>query len=735
MALTTALPSQLSATDLTIRPGISVATFDVEVVNGGDRHASFYILLTATGEENQNPRHWYQLSPMASSKVPPGTRSTYTVSIVDTPLSGFVGLATVTVRIISPELQSEERHILRLRIEPGQGGVPFRVELPTETFQDYPGQLVEIPARIYNSNRNPISVNLACPGIHSWLLDNHPTILRLLPNRWHDVVFPCQIPEAFSLSQSQSYPFKVLVVDESGDSVSASGTLEILPLGYFEAIAEDTTVWLPARRPWWPNRQLNTTQTHLQIQNHSNLTSPVRVSTVPPKTPSQTEPPPYDVECTPETVTLAPAEAETIAVNIQRDRPWLGWARARWIDLQARLDDTRLELRNDTVTVQVRVAPIIPYWLQVLALALFSGTIAGILFFQVYRQQHHQLVSSVEFNGVGDRIVSGSSDQTLRQWQVRRWGLRPLHSTIRLDKAVRVAQYRPVDNDQLMVGLENGEVQIWNLLQFPQRPLFRLINPTKPHGNLDDRVMALTTTADSRHLFSGHGSGLVNHWDIGRDQTAEEPPRQAIAIPDMAIYDMALVKDDAMLAIGGRYNKLMLWNWSASVEGNNNLKRINPLSQAETGVRSIAYPPGGQDDYITSLATAEQKPLWLATADNQGRITVWNLEQCWNGQDECVAIDQWEIPSNTPIRDIAWSANGCYLTSADDDGRITLWPLTQRGRRLTKYLDGKTVMKANTQFNSVDIKAVRDQLFITSGADDHRVRIRRIAEPSESCQS
>ena len=727
------IQSQISVTDLTLKPGQSAAKFDVEVVNSSDRQASFHILLAATGgEEQQLPRRWYHLLPMTSSKVPPGTRSQYTVRITDTPLPGFVGLANVTVRIISPELQSEERHILRLRVEPSIVTASFDVDLPTTTFQDYPGQLVEIPARIHNNHRSPIVVNIACPGIENWLTENSPKTLRLLPNRWHNIVITCQIPEDHSSCESQAYSFQVLVVDNEGDTTTASGMLEVLPLGYFELVAEKTLLQIPPSRQWFPHKNANVVQTQLFVENQSNLKNTLRIAAVFSKLPQEDADAPYQINFEPIITELELGQIYPINTQIQVERPWFGWVRILWIDLQARLEDTRLELRNDTETLQVRVAPIIPRWLQLLGILILLGAIAGIWFLQLYGQHHHQLVSTVQFNGVGSRVVSGSSDQTIRQWQVRRWGLRPSGDRIRLDKAVRISRYRPVDNNQLMVGLENGEIQIWDLLEQPDQPRQTLVNQTGQQDDLDDRVMALTTTTDAHYLFSGHGSGLVSQWYIGPDSAAHafnsRQPSNEVFIPELAIYDIALVgSDDQALAIAGRYNKLLLWDWSEEkTQTSAVLPEASPQNSPETSLVPIEYPPGGQNDYITSLATIEQNPFRLATADNQGRIMIWDLNSCLDQTTPCSIIDQWQLTPETAVRDIAFSRNGCYLVSASDDGRVMLWPLTGQGRRLTKYLAGQTVKQADTRFNSVDIKLVEAQILITSGADDQRVRLHRL---------
>ena len=634
------IQSQISATDLTLKPGYSSASLDVEVVNNSDRHASFQIVLAATGDDGQQPHRWYQLSPLTSSKTPPGTRSRFKINIVDTPLPGFVGLANITVRIISPELQSEERHILRLRVEAGVGTVSFKVETPTPNFQDYPGQIVEIPARIYNYNRNPLSVILSYPGLDNWVMENSPTDLLLLPNRWQNIVIACQIPVDLSLSRSQDYPFQVLVVDAEGDAATASGVLKVLPLGYFELVAEQSTLSIPASPGWLPNRRDTSTQTQFRLENHSNAKDTLSIEAL--ASTEDTGNRNCQVTIEPDTLLLDLGQTHSVETTIQADRPWLGRVRILLIDIQARLKNTRLELRNDTETLQIRLFPIIPRWLQLLAILIFVGAIAGLWFFHVYRQHHRQLVSAVQFNGMGDRVISGSSDQTIRQWQVRPRRLRPIGEVIRLDKAVRVLHYRPVDNDQIAVGLENGEIQLWDLLKQPDQPLRTLVKQNRQKSGLDDRVMALTTTLDARYLFSGYGSGRVYQWYIGPDSSALDldwrKPINQIFIPELAIYDVALIgPNDQTLAITGRYNKLLLWNWlQAETQNSPPSSRLGLNNDDATTLFPIDYPSGGQDDYITSLATAEQKTFRLATADNQGRIMVWNLANCLDQIGQCV---------------------------------------------------------------------------------------------------
>ena len=742
------IQSQISATELTVRPGYSDARLTVGVVNTGDRQASFHVLLSATGEEGHPQRRWYRLNPMASTKVPAGTHSDYIVDIFDTPLPGFVGLANVTVRIISPELQSEERHVLRLRVEPGIDTVPFKLELLTQTLQDYPGETIEIPARIHNTSRYPLRLELSCPALASWLVDSSPTHVQLRPNRWHEVTLIGEIPTDLSQSQSRTYPFHVVIRDENGNTVMAEGRVDVLPWGHFEFDVENTKLTIPTPLKLLPDWRNHATHTQLVLENQSNLMDRLQVnaflhganhradevqnsppSSKPRRSPfsrwqprrqrsEENNPLDCQITLTPETFQLSPGQTQSVETTIQAKRPWIGWIRHLLVNVQASLSQPQLDLRHDTKTIEVRVIPIIPCWLQILATMLLAGGLVSLWYAQTYGQHHRQLVSTVQFNGTGTQVISGSSDQTIRRWHVDRGGLSPGGQTIRLDKAVRVLQYRPVDNNQVAVGLENGEIQLWDLLERPDQPLRTLINQTGQTRDLDDRVMALATTADARHLFSGYGSGLVSQWYIGPDRSsrgiAEQPLREQF-IPEMAVYDVALVgPSEEGLAIAGRYNKLLLWPWSEDVGDRN-----------DENLLSVQYPPGGQDDYITSLDTAEQTPFRLATADNQGRIMLWDVEECLEQWDDCRVIDQWQPEPDIAIRDVALSADGCHLASVSDDGKVRLWPLTRQGRRQTRHLDGILLKESKTGFNSVDIKLLESNVLIVSGADNKRIGLYR----------
>ena len=158
------------------------------------------------------------------------------------------------------------------------------------------------------------------------------------------------------------------------------------------------------------------------------------------------------------------------------------------------------------------------------------------------------------------------------------------------------------------------------------------------------------------------------------------------------------------LAIAGRYNQLVLWNW------------------VNNTVKTLPYPNvGGQDDYIQSIAVPERKRNLLATADNQGYMSVWDLSTCLQSDRPCQLVEGWKNAHNgKPVRSIAFSPQGCYLVSGGDDGQTKLWALTQNGKR-TSDLNGKILATSSSPVSAVDIHLTANEVLTLSGTTEGRV--------------
>jgi WD40 repeat protein len=317
----------------------------------------------------------------------------------------------------------------------------------------------------------------------------------------------------------------------------------------------------------------------------------------------------------------------------------------------------------------------------------------------------------VQFNGIGDRAISGGKDKKVMGWLTAGFE-NPLinqntGTIAELDKAVRLVRYRPVNNDAIAVGLENGEIQLWSLLPTSRRLQTFAYAP-------EDRVFDLIFTPDSRTLFSGHGSGSVVQWNLPLDLASAQPTIARQKQVGFAVNALKLVGDtDSYLAIGGRFKQLVLWDLQ------------------KDKVRPIRSGGSGAGNYILSLAVPSHKPYLLASADNQGTIRIWNLRTCLTSNGDCEIVNEWQ--PDTTIHGIAFSADGCYLASAGQDGRTMLWELNAEGKPRNQKMNGIELARSSLPVNSVDVMRQQDDLLVINAGDNTQVELYRKQNASQDC--
>ena len=707
------ISASISTQVLRLKPGGNTASFEVSVTNESEQFATFQVELLAAGTDGNLGSRWYNLSPGISAKKPPGDSTKFYVTITDTPVPGFVGKMNITVRIFSLELREEERQLLRLAIEQGIGSIPMQLELPVREFKTHPTDLIEIPVRVYNPSQSPANVVLHFLGVErSWLIEGTDRKLLVPAGTKTEKIFLCQLPSA-GLAPSETYPFTIECQQVNGPPSSIQGAVIVSPGGFMDFRCTPALHQIPESPNWrlLKNWKSNAATYKIQFDNASNLTQQVSVEV------HAEEPRAFKLEVIPESSQVAQGETtELLLVANKKRRRWLGILPQRFLfEVKAVVSDDRLDVRNDTQILKLRVLPVVPIWMQLVGGFLLLFLLWWLSWLNPKNPfwGHKEAVTSVQFNGVGEQVVSGSNDQTTIRWGSAGFFNPLINQQLgvigRNEKGVRTVRYKPVDNDLMAAGLENGEIKLWDVLGNGRTPISSF------SYQKDDRVLALEFSKDSRYLFSGHGSGLVLVWDVERTNisTPNNQPLRGKKF-DFAVNSLALVgKAGKNLMIGGRYNQLVVWNLEKDKWGR------------------VSYPrKGGQEDYIVSLDSAEYNPNLLVTADNQGYITLWNMQQCLADKGLCEVLDEWsDGHGGKPVRSVALSANGCYLASGGDDGKVMLWPLTAEGKRDPQFSKGKKIDQSFTEsdkINSVDIKQTGKYILVASGSDDTEVKLDRV---------
>ncbi|MBD2072895.1 hypothetical protein H6F86_03135 [Phormidium sp. FACHB-592] len=737
------IKTELSNRQVTLSAGQAMATFDATVYNDSDRFASFQLKLLAAGALPDANKPWYRLTPSVSSKIPVGDCTRFQIEIFDLPpiAQQFRGAIDLTVEVTSRELENQyDRQPLRLLAD-GIQEQPPALTLTMPVQQASPGERLVIAAQVHNPTRSPLEATLRLSGLPDrWFPGGIQQTLLVVPGKPQTVTFECEMPPP-SQALSQVYP---VALEATGrfPTVTAMGQLHLLPAGAVRFTCEPLEAAIPELLGRWLNPTQGTAVFALQFDNLSNVQPNVELTVKELRSQRrrwfwQTKQSPrsgnftnaYSIErrrwfwqtkqspaLDPEPIPLPlkvsvgllpsnlPIGVSTVPLQIQRRLPWLGWGRLQRFEVAAQTVETQVPLQDSPQTVQVHLFPVIPLWLQLLGalLALGLGALTWLL---LTDPGHRGPVNSVQFNGQGTEVVSGSHDQTIRRWRVQNQNLRTQSRIVNLTKAVRVVRYRPVNNDQVALGFENGEIQLANLLTGRRSRL----TPDK-----DDRVFALAFSRDAQTLYSGHGSGLILQWDLSRFLPEQTAPQRAYDVR-FAITAITLSGNNySHLAIGGRYNRLLLLATQKDT--------TKPTKAAQ--FLEIPYPSGSLNNYISSLSTAEQQPNLLAISDTQGRISVWNTDTCLANRDRCTFIEQpWLGHEGSPVRAVALSADGCFLASAGDDGDVKLWSLDGQGARRSSAATGRVLAHLGKPLKALDIVQTRDAIWVTSGGDDGQVRL------------
>ena len=693
----------ISDKELAFKIGSENNSFPVVVVNGSDQFASFQIELIAAGTNNQPIDYeWYKISPDTSVKIPPGDSVEFRVAIIETPIPGFSGIMNVTVRAFSMELREEEREILKVNLQEGEGRSQLKLEAPSQKIQATPLDNVEISVFIGNPSQQFTNVTLSCLDLpESWFPKGSSQQFQLRPGEKLTASFLCTIP--FDIEAiAKTYPFTVYASHTNGLPSKQQASIEILPRGYVEVECSPKSQNIPAKLAWkfW---QSPPATFEINANNASNTNQVVDFDL---QNINASEVQDFAFEVLPNNAAVEPFSVVQHNLTFKKSRPWFGNAKRFSLLLKSNWQDTRVNNRNETQTIEVRVKPVIPTFfviLLILLIAIPTWYLSPLNPTNPF-PPHLSAVTSVQFEGSGTRAISSSNDRTMRKWFVdgfdKWWINQDIGVIAETNKAIRIARFRPVNNDMFAAGLENGEIQIWNYSNGNDRIL------AKFSAQSDDRVFGLEYTLDSRTLFSGHGSGAVLRWDLQNLFTS--PPTQPSQTKkfDFSVTSIALVgDDDTTLAIAGRYNQLVLWNW------------VNDT------VKKVPYPKnGGQDDYIQSIAVAARKRNILAATDNQGYMSVWDLSACLKSDRPCQMLDGWENGHHgKPVLAAALSEEGCYLLSGGDDGEIKLWPLTGNGKRVGSLLDGTTLEVRPYGATGVDIHLDGDSILTVVGTRAGRV--------------
>ncbi|KIK64685.1 hypothetical protein GYMLUDRAFT_160895 [Collybiopsis luxurians FD-317 M1] len=325
---------------------------------------------------------------------------------------------------------------------------------------------------------------------------------------------------------------------------------------------------------------------------------------------------------------------------------------------------------------------------------------------------HHGSVYSVAFSPDGTRIVSG----TVRIWDATT-GTQigdPLHGH---DDSVRSVAYSP-DGTRIVSGSLDDTVRIWDATTGTQ-----IVDPL--HGH-DDCVQSVAFSPDGTRIVSGSADRTVRIWDATTGTQIGDP----LHGHDACVWSVAFSPDGTRTVSGSLDRTVRIWDATTGTQIG------DPLHGHDDSVWSVAYSPDGTRTVSGSLDKTVR--IWDATTGTQigdplhGHAhSVWSVAFSPDGTrivsgsaDRTVRI--WDATTGTQIGDplhsydayiwsVAFSPDGTRIVSGSADKTVRIWDATT-GTQIGDPLHGHHDSVQSVTFSP-------DGTRIVSGSLDRTVRI------------
>ncbi|MBD2773573.1 eIF2A-related protein [Iningainema tapete] len=243
-------------------------------------------------------------------------------------------------------------------------------------------------------------------------------------------------------------------------------------------------------------------------------------------------------------------------------------------------------------------------------------------------QGHQGEVRSVAFSPNGEMIVSGSFDNTVRLWNLEGYPIgEPFQGH---EDAVMSVAFSP-NGEMIVSGSSDNTVRLWNLEG-------NLIG--EPFQGHEDAVMSVAFSPDGQKIVSGSQDNTVRLWDIEGN-----PIGEPFIGHKNYVFSVAFSPDGQKIVSGSSDNTVRLWDIEGNLIG-------EPFIGHKNSVLCVAFSPDGQ-----KIVSGSWDESWR----------IWNLQ----GKP----INQPFIGSNNSVFSVAFSPDGETIVSGNSDSTVRLWDL------------------------------------------------------------
>lgn len=287
-------------------------------------------------------------------------------------------------------------------------------------------------------------------------------------------------------------------------------------------------------------------------------------------------------------------------------------------------------------------------------------------------ERHSQAVNAVAFLPDGQHVVSGSSDGTLRVWDVH------TGAAVRVIEGARLGAYAVAvraDGAVVAAGCKDGVVRELGIGDG------KLIRQLKGHRGY---VRALAYTPDGSRLLSSADDGSICVWVADSAK-----PSMRLEGHTGGVLSVAVSGDGQQALSGGRDGTVRLWDLAEA-------KLLKTMGGHLGWVKAVAFAGNGKQ--ALSVARDHLLLRWdLAKGEVAGRLkhegSHYALASSPDGTRAYSAGDDrtvtsWDLDANKPVGEraghqktitaLAVSPDGQYVVSASDDTSLLVWEMEPR---------------------------------------------------------